>query len=339
MIAYKWTFNRVIAVIALTLIFNGWWPMEVVGFGLTARHRCPDYPVFHRRRSDAHWRKHQCLNAGELAPHREHPCGRRVLPLCGLSHRSPGPAMDRDPRNLAPRRQQHRDGRHYRARVRHHWSGTGGHRSGYLRADCSSRVGASDEPLNNTARLNFRSVSEITPVKWRGVTVAVVVFAIVPFMPYLIYVEQLQLASSWRWCFLITGLWNAIALVGLVFCYKPPSRHNIDGLTKMQILKRIDWIGAFLSIGGITLFLVGLNSGGYQYPWTNAKVLAPLIIGGLMLFGAFPVWEWRFAHHPMVPHEIFQGQKVVLLSYLIVFVAGMGHMVTQPLWRMANMYR
>jgi hypothetical protein len=46
--------------------------------------------------------------------------------------------------------------------------------------------------------------------------------------------------------------------------YWPPPRKNIEGLTKMQILKRIDYLGGILSISGFALFLLGLQWGGYQ---------------------------------------------------------------------------
>lgn len=89
----------------------------------------------------------------------------------------------------------------------------------------------------------------------------------------------------------------------------------------MDIAWRIDWVGAFLTIAGVTLFLVGLQAGGYQYPWVDAKVLAPLIIGLLMIL-AFPAWEYYGAKHPIVPAAIFKGQSVVALGFAAVFVAG-----------------
>lgn len=89
----------------------------------------------------------------------------------------------------------------------------------------------------------------------------------------------------------------------------------------MQIAAKIDYVGAFLSISGVTLFLVGLQAGGYQFPWTSAKVLAPLIIG-LLLILLFPAWEIWGAKNPMVPSVIFKGQRVVALAFAIVFVAG-----------------
>jgi hypothetical protein len=92
-------------------------------------------------------------------------------------------------------------------------------------------------------------------------------------------------------------------------------------LSAKDILKQIDYVGAFLSIAGVTLFLVGLQAGGYQYPWTSGKVLGPLIVGLIMIL-LFPVWEIWGTDKPMVPAEIFQGQSVVALSLVVVFIAG-----------------
>lgn len=165
------------------------------------------------------------------------------------------------------------------------------------------------------------SVAEITPVKWRGVTLSLVTFSILPFIPYLIYIQELELHATWRWAFLIVGVWNFIGFVGLTFCYHPPPRHNVDGLTRMDILKQIDYIGALLSIGGVALFLVGLQAGGYQYSWTSSRVLGPLIVG-LVMIVLFLFWEWKCTRNPMVPAEMFRGPNVVALSLAVVFVAG-----------------
>jgi hypothetical protein len=68
--------------------------------------------------------------------------------------------------------------------------------------------------------------------------------------------------------------------------------------------------------------LVALQSGGFTYPWASANVLYPLIIG-ILLIVAFVLWEWKGAKNPMVPEEIFAGQRIVGLAYGIAFVSGM----------------
>lgn len=76
-----------------------------------------------------------------------------------------------------------------------------------------------------------------------------------------------------------------------------------------------------MSITGFSLLIVGLQSGGYQFPWRSAQVLAPLIIGIILLI-VFVYYERFHATNPMIPGAIFEGQRVVALSFVIAFVAG-----------------
>jgi hypothetical protein len=68
--------------------------------------------------------------------------------------------------------------------------------------------------------------------------------------------------------------------------------------------------------------LVALQSGGYTHPWKSAYVLSTLIIG-LILIIAFCLWEWKGSKKPMIPREIFAGQRIVALAFGIAFISGM----------------
>lgn len=37
----------------------------------------------------------------------------------------------------------------------------------------------------------------------------------------------------------------------------------------------------------------------------------------------FVVWEYRFARFPMVPRELFKGQRIVGVAFVVAFVGGM----------------
>lgn len=67
--------------------------------------------------------------------------------------------------------------------------------------------------------------------------------------------------------------------------------------------------------------LVALQAGGYTHPWKSAYVLTQLIIGLLCIL-SWVVWEVKFAKNPMVPRQIFAGQRIVGLTFFIAFVAG-----------------
>lgn len=107
------------------------------------------------------------------------------------------------------------------------------------------------------------------------------------------YVELFSTRGSnptWRWGIWISLIYNAITLVGLVLFYFPQGRRRADGMSRMAVIKRIDYVGGFLSIVGLVLFLIALQAGGYTHPWTSAYVLSTLLIG-IALLGAWVVWE------------------------------------------------
>ena len=74
---------------------------------------------------------------------------------------------------------------------------------------------------------------------------------------------QLYSQSTWRW-----GAWIALMVSGVNFVllfifYHPPPRPNSMGLTKSEIFKRIDFVGGFLSLIGLAVFLMGIQWAGY----------------------------------------------------------------------------
>ncbi|KAK6369656.1 hypothetical protein LTS17_009562 [Exophiala oligosperma] len=164
--------------------------------------------------------------------------------------------------------------------------------------------------------------SELVPVRKRGWYLGLVTGCILPFSPYAIYTTELSMHSTWRWGIWISLIWNAMATVGIAVFYFPQSQVRSQKKTIREILPKVDFIGALLSIGGLTLFLIGTTAGGYTAPWTSAKVLCPLVIGIFMMV-AFGAWEWKGARFPMVPGELFARHRIVAMSFLVAFVAGM----------------
>lgn len=164
--------------------------------------------------------------------------------------------------------------------------------------------------------------SELVPVNKRGIYLSLVTFSILPFCPYLMYSELLGTYHTWRYSIWICFGWNALSWIGIAIFYSPTSQTRAHGRDAKDILKKIDFVGGFLSIFGLTLFLVALQAGGYSHPWSSAYVLCTLLIGLACIIG-FIVYEWKFARYPMIPHEMFSGQKIVGMAYGIAFVAGM----------------
>lgn len=163
--------------------------------------------------------------------------------------------------------------------------------------------------------------SELAPTRQRGKYVAVLIFTIIPFCPSVLWAQLIAANSSWRWIGLWCGLWAFIGLVLTAVFYHPPPRPNSQGMSRKEILAEIDYVGGLLSVSGMLLFMMGMQWGGYQYPWSSAHVLAPLILG-IALLVAFIVWEAYGAKHPMFPKRLRQEPRILGLTLVITFISG-----------------
>lgn len=165
---------------------------------------------------------------------------------------------------------------------------------------------------------------ELAPTSKRGIYVGLVICTIGPFTPAIMWSELITNVApngSWRWIGLFIALWSLIGLLLVFFFYHPPPRPNRTGLSRRELVKRLDLIGAILSAAGISLFLLAIIWGGYSYPWSDAHVLGPLIVGALLFIG-FIVYEWKFARYPMFPGRLRQEPRVLYAILFITFTSG-----------------
>ncbi|KAI5481616.1 major facilitator superfamily protein [Pseudohyphozyma bogoriensis] len=89
--------------------------------------------------------------------------------------------------------------------------------------------------------------------------------------------------------------------------------------TIREKLGRMDWIGNAVFIPSITLFTIGLAWGGANYPWSDAHVLATLIIGFVGLV-AWIFVEYR-AEYPTVPFKLLHNWTT-LIGFFTTFLHG-----------------
>src|ERR1700744_246478 len=105
------------------------------------------------------------------------------------------------------------------------------------------------------------ATSEIAPTRKRGLYVSCLIFTILPFVPSVLYAQLIAYYSSWRYIGVICGVWSFLGVALTALFYFPPPRVNSKGFSRAQILNEIDWIGGFLSVVGIVLFIMGLQWG------------------------------------------------------------------------------
>ncbi|KAI4604033.1 hypothetical protein KJ359_000160 [Pestalotiopsis sp. 9143b] len=165
------------------------------------------------------------------------------------------------------------------------------------------------------------ATSELAPTSKRGIYVGALIFTIVPFCPSVLWGQLIAYYSSWRYVGLFCALWAFIGLVLTAIFYFPPPRSNSDGLSQSEVLKRIDYVGGLTSISGMILFMAGMQWGGYQYPWSSAHVIVPLVLGAGLLV-VFVVWEAKFAPYPMFPRRLNQAPSILIWTLVITFISG-----------------
>ncbi|KAI8940160.1 hypothetical protein NX059_003869 [Plenodomus lindquistii] len=109
---------------------------------------------------------------------------------------------------------------------------------------------------------------------------------------------------SWRWCFYINLPFDGVAflIILLLLDIKTPKTPLGQGL------KAVDWLGSLAMVGGVIMFLLGLEFGGISHPWKSATVLC-LLIFGVVVIGIFFLIEWRVAPYPLMPLDLFSKRS------------------------------
>lgn len=158
---------------------------------------------------------------------------------------------------------------------------------------------------------------EMAPTKKRGLYVGCVIVTILPYTPSVLYAQEVAAHGSWRWIGLWTGAWSFVGGTLTAIFFFPPSRANSRGLSRQEILKRLDWVGALLSTSGFTLFLAGLTWAGGQYAWSSPHVLWSFVLG-IILIISFGIWEMCFAKYPMFPRRLGRRNPRALTVILII---------------------
>lgn len=84
-------------------------------------------------------------------------------------------------------------------------------------------------------------------------------------------------------------------------------------------IKAIDWVGSLALIGGLLMFLLGLEFGGTVHPWNSATVIC-LIVFGIVTLMIFVAVERYSARYPIVPVHLYSN-----VSNFAIFVVNLFH--------------
>ncbi|KAH8695149.1 putative efflux pump antibiotic resistance protein [Talaromyces proteolyticus] len=114
---------------------------------------------------------------------------------------------------------------------------------------------------------------------------------------------------SWRWCFYINLPIGAVTIAIVALVLKLPEASNKQ-LSTGERLQKLDPIGTSLFLPGMVCLLLALQWGGTTYAWSNGRVIALLVIAGVLLLAFIGVQHWK-KDDGTVPPRIFLRRSIV----------------------------
>lgn len=129
---------------------------------------------------------------------------------------------------------------------------------------------------------------------------------------------------GWRWCF-----FAGLPVAALAFLVLQRTLHLPIRTREVHV----DYLGALLLVGGISILLVWVSLGGQQFAWTSAASGLLLATSAAVLAAAVYV-EARVAREPVVPLRLFRDRTLALatLGSVLVGVAMFGSTVYLSLY-------
>ncbi|MEU6310252.1 MDR family MFS transporter [Streptomyces sp. NPDC047014] len=114
---------------------------------------------------------------------------------------------------------------------------------------------------------------------------------------------------GWRWCFYVGVPFAIIALIVLQrTLHLPVVRRDV----------KVDWLGAFLISGAVSLLLIWVTQAGDSYEWISWQTWA--MTGGAVVLGLLFVLVESRASDPIIPLRLFRNKTITLASAASLFV-------------------
>ncbi|MCX5196377.1 MFS transporter [Streptomyces sp. NBC_00249] len=114
---------------------------------------------------------------------------------------------------------------------------------------------------------------------------------------------------GWRWCFYVGVPFAIIALIVLQrTLHLPVVRRDV----------KVDWLGAFLISGAVSLLLIWVTQAGDSYDWISWTTAA--MTGGAVVLGLLFLLVESKASDPIIPLRLFRNKTITLASAASLFV-------------------
>ncbi|OJJ98637.1 hypothetical protein ASPACDRAFT_30966, partial [Aspergillus aculeatus ATCC 16872] len=191
-------------------------------------------------------------------------------------------------------------------------------------------------------------IAELVPNRARPAVNASIFITTLPFSAFGSIIASdfvAHTAASWRWTYYLNMITCGLSIILLVLFYFPPGwDQKRGGQSRLDGLKKFDWIGFVLYAAGVVLVLLGLcmcclvhSWGGTSYAWSSAHVVAVLVVGFVSII-VFVLYEiYAPLEQPLLPMSLLRnpGYAATVCSAL---VGNMVYFSMSLLWPEAVLY-
>ncbi|GAA2017059.1 MFS transporter [Nakamurella flavida] len=115
---------------------------------------------------------------------------------------------------------------------------------------------------------------------------------------------------GWRWCFGVGVPFAVVAIIVLQKTLHLPTYRRDD--------VRIDWLGATVVTGAVSLLLIWISLAGTSFDWASWQTA--LMVGGALLLGVLAVMIENRAAEPIIPLSLFRHRSISLAVVASLFV-------------------
>lgn len=139
---------------------------------------------------------------------------------------------------------------------------------------------------------------------------------------------------TWRWCFYINLPVGGIQAIVVLFTIKQTAPPSNAALGLKSKLIQLDPLGNLFFVPGIVCLLLALQWGGSTYAWSNARIIALLVLAIILVTAFIVVQVWNRNNTATVPLRVIK-QRTVAGAFWFTFCtsAAMLAMVYYlPIW-------
>ncbi|KAJ7512228.1 major facilitator superfamily domain-containing protein [Mycena galericulata] len=127
---------------------------------------------------------------------------------------------------------------------------------------------------------------------------------------------------SWRWCFYLNLFFGAATVIIMVLFFNTPGTlREVEVIPLRERIEKFDPWGTTIFVPAVVCLLLALQWGGSIYPWNDGRVIALLVVFGVLITAFMGIQIWK-QENATVPPRIFKQRGVLLAAWFALALCG-----------------